>query len=110
MESIDKAKIEAKAAEFLQQQVYIHLEVNPGAYWRNGAARLQALHIKGDEPYRLFLELAGTSAQEADEGGLIQVNDLTHMELGPNLLIFSGYDDKGRIAQTLEISLSPFSL
>jgi hypothetical protein len=88
---------------WIGQEVYLHLEVNRGAYWRNGHAKLDGVHVKGEGPYRLFLELNGTS-------GLIQVDDLTHMVLTDSLVICTGFDDQERIARTIEISLHPFPL
>lgn len=103
MEPIQPGAVATAVAKLQNKPVFIHLEVNPGAYWRNGQAALRSLHLKGEDPYRVFLEL--------DEGhGLIQVNDVTHMELSDSMVILTGYDDKGRIAQTVEISLSPLTL
>lgn len=108
MERIEAKRVTLHAKKFLEQLVYIHLEVNPGAYWRNGSAILRALHLKGDHPYRVFLELSSPTVGTSEGNSLIQVNELTHMELGDDSLILTGYDDKGRIAETIEVSLSAF--
>ncbi len=103
MEAIRAEALLKQLEQLVSQQVYIHLEVNPGAYWRNGRARLTAVHVKGSGPYRIFLEMS-------DDSGLIQVDSLTHMQLGDGLVIATGYDDHQRIARTVEISTSPFSM
>lgn len=83
------------------RRVYIHLEVNPGAYWRNGGGRLEAAYVRGDGPHRIFLRI---------DGGLIQVDGLTHMALADGLVICTGYDDVERLARTVEVGLEPFAL
>lgn len=83
------------------RRVYIHLEVNPGAYWRNGGGRLEAAHVRGDGPYRLFLRI---------EGGLIQIDTLTHMAVSDGMVICTGYDDVQRLARTVEVGVEPFAL
>jgi len=89
--------------QFEGQVLYIHLEVNRGAYHRNARVMLQAAHVRGDGPYRLFLNL--------DDGlGLIHVDDLTHMQLTNEMVICTGYDSSDRIARTIEISVVPFSM
>lgn len=85
------------------RQIYIHLEVNPGAYWRNGQATLVQGHVRGTSSCRVFLELD-------EQVGLIQVDQLTHMLLEEDLLICTGYDDHDRIARTIEVSSKPFSM
>lgn len=96
-----------RLAESLQQwrgeRVYIHLEVNPGAYWRSGSAILDEAHVKGDGPCRVFLELDGRTS-------LIQIDQLTHMELSAELIIATAYDEHERLARTILISRAPFSL
>lgn len=82
-------------------RVYIHLEVNPGAYWRNGEGRLEHAYVRGDGPYRLFLAI---------DGGLIQIDALTHMSVERELVVCTGYDDAHRLARTVEISLQRFAL
>jgi hypothetical protein len=85
------------------KDVYIHLEVNPEAYIRNAKVELIEAHVKGDGPYRVFLELG-------QERGLIQINGITHMSVDENMVICTGYDDQNRLAQTLEVSIKPFSM
>jgi hypothetical protein len=108
MEPIQPDAVLRHANLLLERDVYLHFEVNPGGYWRNGKSVLKAIHVKGEGPYRAFLRLM--SEISGGEPGLIQVNDVTHMELGDEYLILTGYDDKGRIAQTIEVSLSPFAV
>ena len=96
------ARTVADALGALQgRRVYIHLEVNPGAYWRNGGGRLEAAHVRGDGPYRLFLRV---------DDGLIQIDALTHMALSDGIVICTGYDDVQRLARTVQVSLEPFAL
>lgn len=89
-----------KLSQWLGQQIFVHLEVNRGAYWRNGRALLKAVHVRGDGPFRLFLEL--------DDAGLIQADDLTHMEIVEKLVICTAYDEHHRLARTVEVSTEPF--
>lgn len=108
MKEIEAERVVSHATRFHGKPVFLHLEVNPGAYLRNGTSVLTAFHLKGEGPYRVFLELESAGPSEHPHKGLIQVNDITHMHLEDGLLILTGYDDKDRIAQTIEISLSPF--
>lgn len=103
MQPMNREAAAAALHAWTGRDVFIHLEVNPGAYWRNGRARLARAHIKGDGPYRVYLEL--------DEGqGLIHIDDVTHLQVEPELVIFTAYDDLDRIARTLEVSLRPFAV
>lgn len=103
MEPMNPKTAMKKASALVGKEVYIHFEINPNGYWRNGKATLKEVHIKGDGPYRVFLVL--------DDGlGLIQLNGLTHMESWNDAVIFTGYDDQDRIEQTIEISTTPFSM
>ena len=96
------ARVVAAALGALQGgRVYIHLEVNPGAYWRNGGGRLDAAHVRGDGPYRLFLRI---------DGGLLQIDALTHMAVADGMVVCTGYDDLQRLARTVEVGLEPFAL
>ena len=103
MEPIDGKRVEMRLREWEGRDLYVHLEVNPGAYWRNGRARLLRGHARGGGPVRVFLELDGGA-------GLIHADDLTHMELSPDLLICTGYDEHGRLARTLEVGTAPFPM
>ncbi len=96
------AKVVSDALEgWRGNRVYIHLEVNPGAYWRNGGGRLEGAFVRGDGPYRLFLRV---------DGGLIQVDALTHMSLDRRIVVCTGFDDAQRLARTVEVSLDPLAV
>lgn len=103
MESFVVEQVEEILSKWRGATVYIHLEVNPGAYWRNGQTTLVASHVKGNGPYRIFLQLD-------DGNGLIHVDDLTHMQIHADTMIATGYDEKDRLARTLEVSLHPFAM
>jgi hypothetical protein len=85
------------------QQVYIHLEVNPGGYFRNGNALLYDAHVKGEGSYRVYLELD-------EKQSIIHVDHLTHMKITERQIILMGYDEHHRLARTLEVSSKPFSM
>lgn len=102
MERIDEKRVQAAIQPLVGGTVYIHFEVNPSGYWRNGSATLDAFHLKGDGPYRVFLAMN-------DGAGLIQLNALTHMTVEDNTLILAGYDDKDRISELIEVRATPFA-
>ena len=85
------------------EQVFIHLEVNPGGYFRNGSAAVYDVHVKGEGHYRVYLELDEKQA-------IIHVDNLTHMRLSNDEIILIGYDEHHRLARTLEISSKPFAI
>lgn len=103
LEPIRPERVRERLSRWLTQDVYVHVEVNPGAYWRNGRARLLRSHVKGEGPYRVFLEL--------DNGvGLIHVDDLTHMELSEDTVVCVGFDEHQRLARAIEVAVRPFSM
>src|SRR4051794_14275277 len=83
------------------KRVYIHFEVNPGGYFRNGNALLSDAHVKGEINYRVYLELE-------ENQSIIHVDNLTHMTISEQQIILIGYDEYHRLARTLEISSEPF--
>jgi Protein of unknown function (DUF1806) len=103
MEPILASLLQKKLQQWLGKVVYIHFEVNPGGYFRNGKATLYAAHVKGNDPFRVFLEL---DQQQA----IIQVDDLTHMHIEDEMVIVTGYDSHDRLARTLEICTQPFRM
>lgn len=103
MSPLEPGKVLSALQKWIGQAVFVHLEVNPGAYWRNGSAVLEAIHVKGDGPFRIFLEFDGKQ-------GLIQVDDLTHMLVSPDAVICTGYDSQDRLARTVEVSPRPFDM
>ncbi|HSU79843.1 MAG TPA: DUF1806 family protein [Candidatus Angelobacter sp.] len=89
---------------WLGQLVYIHFEVNPGGYFRNGKALLNEVHVKGEgSNFRVYLELD-------EKDSIIHVDQLTHMSITEGQIILMGYDEHHRLARTLEISSEPFSM
>lgn len=105
MERLKADVVTKRLATWVGQQVYIHLEVNPGAYWRNGSAVLVRGHVKGEGPFRVYLELQG-----GEGGELIHIDDLTHMEVQDDLIIVIAFDDMDRLSRTLEVSRKPFPM
>jgi hypothetical protein len=103
MEPISVERLFMKVKRWIGKDVFIHIEINPGGYFRNGKASLHNVHIKGTNPYRIFLEL---DQQEA----VIHVDDVTHMKMEEELVIVTGYDPYDRLARTLEISSRPFPI
>jgi hypothetical protein len=85
------------------QKIYIHFEVNPGGYFRNGKALLDEAHVKGEGSYRVYLELDSKQS-------IIHVDQLTHMSITKEQIILMSYDEHQRLARTLEISTKPFSM
>ncbi|KKI94057.1 hypothetical protein WQ54_00490 [Bacillus sp. SA1-12] len=92
-----------KLRQWIGRKIYLHHEVNPGGYFRNGKATLFDVHVKGDQIYRVYLELD-------QQQSIIQVDGLTHMMLSEELVVISSFDHVDRLARTLEISTSPFSI
>lgn len=104
MERLQAQELQRRLNAWSGRTVYVHLEVNPGAYWRNGAATLTRAHVMGIGPsYRVYLEFA-------DGDSLIHTDDVTHMELTDDLLIAIGFDEHERLARTLEVSLRPLPM
>jgi hypothetical protein len=92
-----------KLQQWLGTNIYIHIEINPGGYFRNGKATLSNVHVKGNQPFRVFLEMD-------QQQSIIQVDDLTHMSISEELVVICGYDHVERLARTLEISSKPFAI
>lgn len=103
MEQLNPNVVEHQLQQWVNRLVYVHLEVNPGAYWRNGSAVLTSVHVKGSGHFRVFLEFDGGR-------GLIHVDDLTHMSVDEQMVICTGYDNQDRLARTIEVSLQPFPM
>jgi len=103
MKPITSDLLFTKLQQWVGEKIYIHIEINPGGYFRNGKATLERVHVKGNSSYRIYLEL---DQQDA----IIHVDDLTHMSLDDDLVIVTGYDDHQRLARTLEIGVKPFEI
>ncbi|WP_157801009.1 DUF1806 family protein [Bacillus solitudinis] len=103
MEKLSPDLLLKKLQQWVGTNIYIHIEVNPGGYFRNGKASLQRAHVKGEHGFRVFLELD-------DQKSIIHVDQLTHMDIADDLVIVTGYDEHDRLARTLEISSQPFPI
>lgn len=102
VELLKAGEVQQQLSSWIGKTVHVHLEVNPGAYWRNAAATLRNVHVKGTDHYRIYLEFDGNS--------IIHIDDLTHMQIEPTMVICTGYDSSDRIARTLEVSTNPFRM
>lgn len=115
MNPIEKPIVQRALESFLNREVYLHLEttngayaahnqesaMTVGAYIRNGRIRFERGIIAGEGPYRVGLKL---------ELGWVYAEGLTDFELEQEMLLLAGHDQEGRLAVTLELSLSPFKL
>lgn len=115
MEPINLEKVQERLNQFIDKDVYVHLETtagaysslfqekahNVGAYIRNAKVSFQQAKIVGDGTvYRAGLKM---------EHGWIYAEGLTDwtMHDGSKLLL-AGHDDKGRLMVALQISETPF--
>jgi hypothetical protein len=115
MKPIDKSLVQPLLDNFLNCEVYLHLEttngayavhrqessMTVGAYIRNGLIRYGRGVITGDGPYRVGLKT---------ELGWVYAEGLTDFEPHEGQLLLAGHDQEGRLAVALELSLSPFEL
>ncbi|MFZ3101893.1 MAG: YojF family protein [Desulfitobacteriaceae bacterium] len=114
MKPIDKLLVQSGLDDFLNRQVYLHLEttngaysvhhqeskMGVGAYIRNGLISYTRGLVTGDGPYRVGLRL---------ELGWVYAEGLTDFEVDEaGGLLLAGHDQKGRLAVALELSLKPF--
>jgi len=114
MNPIQKSIVQPALDSFLNREVYLHLEttngayavhsheskMTVGAYIRNGRISFGRGVITGDGPYRVGLKI---------ELGWVYAEGLTDFEMDPaGQLLLAGHDQEGRLAVTLELSLSPF--
>ena len=100
---IDKDRLEAALKLFEDHKVYFHLEVNPGAYYRNAVGHVDTIYVRGEGPFRLFISMK-------EPEGLIQIDQVTHCEIDPERVFVIGYDDQQRLARMVAISFQPFSM
>ncbi|MEH7417263.1 YojF family protein [Neobacillus drentensis] len=116
MKSIDLEQVQQYLNQFLNQDLYYHLETSNGSYAsladdqqmsvcafiRNGRIRYSRGIIVGPGPYRVGLKM---------EEGWVYAEGLTDYEMnGQDQLLLGGYDHEGRINIALELSLRPFSI
>lgn len=114
MQPIDKEHVQEKLNQFINQDVYIHLETTTGsyaclqgekavsvcAYIRNGKVNYQRGQITGNGPYRVGLKMPD---------GWVYAEGLTDFEVmeGEKLLL-AGHDDQGQLGIALQLSSEPF--
>jgi len=110
MKAIDKSEVQRMLDSFLDQDVYIHLEMTLGAYTahngqakmtgstfiRNARVRFSHARIEGNGPYRVGLKMAD---------GWIYSEGLTHAEENETeRLIMAGLNEDGKLLVALQIS------
>lgn len=116
MKSIEREQVQTYLDQFLNKDLYYHLETTNGSYAsledeqqmsvcafiRNGRIRYSRGQIVGDGPYRVGLKL---------EEGWVYAEGLTDYEMTEkDQLLLGGYDHEGRVAIALELSLQPFMI
>jgi hypothetical protein len=115
LKSIDREQVQQHLDQFLNQEVYFHLETSNGSYAsleseqqmsvcafiRNGKITYIRGSITGDGPYRVGLKL---------QEGWVYAEGLTDYEItDDDQLLLGGYDHEGRVGIALELSLKPFT-
>lgn len=88
---------------YVNQTVYVHLEVNPEAYVRNAALTFTKCEFFGNDSLRVHLALKNPD-------GMLSIKDVTDFYDDDGVIVLCGYDDQSRIAQTLSISLKPLAM
>lgn len=114
MQKVNVEQIQRKLDEFVQENVYVHLETTTGAYnahnnennmtvvafIRNAKVKFSQAKIKGKGPYRVGLKT---------EDGWIYAEGITDYEIdNGGRLLMAGHDQDGKLAIALQISKSPF--
>jgi hypothetical protein len=115
LKSIDREEVQKHLDQFLNQEVYFHLETSNGSYAalesekqmsvcafiRNGKLSYSRGSITGDGPYRVGLKM---------QDGWVYAEGLTDYEITEaGQLLLGGYDHEGRVGIALELSLNPFT-
>jgi hypothetical protein len=111
---IDKSEVQRLLDTFLNEDVYIHLEMTLGAYSahhgqtkmtastfiRNARVRFGLARIEGSGPYRVGLKM---------NDGWIYSEGLTHYEeTEKERLIMAGLNEDGKLLVALQLSHRPF--
>jgi hypothetical protein len=114
MQPIQVEAVQQAIEQFLNEQVYVHLETTQGAYAthrnetafsvgafiRNGVIQFSRGLITGEGPYRVGLKL---------EFGWIYADGLTDWTLTEkDQLLLAGHDREGKLAIALQFSKEPF--
>jgi hypothetical protein len=115
LKAINRQQVQNHLDQFLNQELYYHLETSNGSYAsleserqmsvcafiRNGKIQYIRGSITGEGPYRVGLKL---------QEGWVYAEGLTDYEVTEEgQLLLGGYDDEGRVAIALELSKQPFS-
>jgi hypothetical protein len=115
VKTIDREQVQVYLDRFLEQNVFFHLETSNGSYAslegerqmsvcafiRNGRICYSRGQIAGEGPYSVGLKL---------DDGWVYAEGLTDYEItDQGQLLLGGYDDEGRVAVALELSLQPFT-
>lgn len=116
MEPISRESAQAQLERFMDKDVYLHLETTNGAYAalnsentmaiaayiRNGLVRFERAVIAGHGPYRVGLKM---------NHGWVYAEGLTDWEVDDEeRLLLAGHDSEGRIAISLQLSMTPFPM
>ncbi|GAA5417197.1 uncharacterized protein YojF [Paraliobacillus ryukyuensis] len=116
MKTIVTEIVQEKLEQFLNQDVYIHIETTNGAYashhnakaynagvfMRNATIRYEQAKITGDESsYRIGLKTTN---------GWVYAEGIRQYEIdNQDRLLLAGHDQEGRLMVALQISATPFS-
>lgn len=114
MKPIDIETVQQAIEQFVDQDIYIHIETTTGAYanhrdekamtvsafLRNSIINFHRGNIKGNGPYRVGLKTAN---------GWAYAEGLTHFEIDDkSRLLLAGHDGDGKLAVALQLSKTPF--
>jgi Protein of unknown function (DUF1806) len=115
MQPISSEMVQPLIAQFINRDVYLHLETTNGSYAvlrgeksisfgsfvRNVVVRFERGMITGNGPYRVGLKM---------EHGWIYAEGLTDWEPDSKegCLLLAGHDEEGRLMIAFQLSLTPF--
>ena len=114
MQPIDTADVQRRIHEFIDQDIYVHMEMTTGAYTShhdttkhpaanfisNAVIRFSLGSISGAGPYRVGLKMGK---------GWIYTEGLTHYDAAEeDRLLMSGHDGTGKLVVALQLSREPF--
>lgn len=108
MVPIEKEKVQQALEDWLDRDLYVHLETTNGAYSatkvgayiRNSLIRFSQARIVGEGAYRVGLKM---------EQGWVYAEGLTDWKFDDHgRLLLAGHDGEGRLAVALELSPQPF--
>ncbi|MGE5702832.1 MAG: YojF family protein [Clostridia bacterium] len=116
MQPLLPEKVQPLLAQFVNRDVYLHLETTNGSYAvlrgektisvgsfvRNVRVRFERGMIAGNGPYRVGLKM---------EHGWIYAEGLTDWEPDSNQdrLLLAGHDEEGRLTIAFQLSTAPFA-